>query len=381
MADGGSASQEYRYLPLQASVRASQVDVLKYFLMPVHGCDDVAVWWELRRLLKPLWDHGQVTKSSCHRFLKRHWPSFQSAFELLGVDIGSCMRPSVTQGRAWGLVVEELNTCKAEGMGSTFAVFVVLLVLSERVRQCALQKQAISIMRDICMFTIGHDMLGLDLACAVHAPAPEDPEQVCDDDVATDVSCSHTSRVDVPRVAQVVPYFLIVLLRLGKRCHRCREWLCVALSMLATTIAVALVKPDVGKKSVENLPLLRGPKRHRRLDKDLAADAAKAVVDHRFRSTSRMAVVGNIVVPRTTARTIDSQMVADYQLACAHFGSQTNQVFLSLDASVIDGEGTTFWGAWWHKHQVGGWLVPQETLVFIVAPSSEIDCMLTNLLC
>lgn len=140
-----------------------------------------------------------------------------------------------------------------------------------------------------------------------------------------------------------------------------REWFALVLELLSVVAEAPAAQDIIGKSSPENCPVLRGKKRARTLDKTIGAHAAEAVASKRFRSTARLGASGNIPMPRSTARSVDSQLIDDYVYNVREVSDKSCQVQISLDASVVGGEDTTFNPAWWRKLELGAWLVPQAT--------------------
>lgn len=186
---------------------------------------------------------------------------------------------------------------------------------------------------------------------------------MCDADGEDMLRCHHMEAVGLPVSPRDVGSFLLKLFKLADKCHKAREWCGQAIEQTSAAMDKKLIEGDFGQASIENLPTLHGRSRRRRIDKDMSVAIAQAVVDRRFRSSSRMSVAGSVDIARAGARSADSQLIVDYQLAVQKVGSEQSQVQVSLDASVIGGEDTIFFAAWWPGAHLGAWLAPQVRVV------------------
>lgn len=356
--------RDVRYFPVPAQARASAVDVWKAFLIPPPQLGKQRqVWWELRRALRPLWETTHSATALFHMWFRRRKQNMQEALEGFGLRFDDHLRPSIKQARSWGLSEEEMALCKAEAVGTTVALLLSLVVLKFIVRRKELQVQCANILGDLCCVALGCGDIQFDLHLDESTDLSDAEEPICHEGGLDSLQCGHMAQVNIPRDARGIAAFLIELHMLAGLCHRAREWLAQALGTISHEMDSAIISQGFGEATIEYIPVLRGRSRRRRIDKDMVLSMVDAVIDRRFRSSSRMAVAGSMDLARTSARTSDSQLIADYQLATHLIGSRNCQVQVSRDASVIGGEDTTFFAAWFPLERICAWLVPQATRV------------------
>ena len=60
----------------------------------------------------------------------------------------------------------------------------------------------------------------------------------------------------------------------------------------------------------------------------------------------------------STAKSLDAKMVESYANEIKLVAQGAQLVLISSDASVIYGENTMFYAAWWPEREQGGWLLP-----------------------
>ena len=341
-------------------MRRSGVEGIKLYHFDEPGLADRQIYWELRHAFQPLWESEEHCEVIFHRWWKRAFARhLKETIEALGLDADH-LRVSVRQAHALGLDMEVTKWCAAEAIGSTDFVVLALGTFACKMKRRVSKDCAQAILKDFLVCTLPNDMAMGSLAWPEEGP-PLLPA-LCEHANESGRQCRHIEDLEAPTNEFEVAGFVLSLVARSLRCDLAKEWLARVLNTLHEAIDARVIQGVVGRNSPENFPVLRGRKRARRLDKNIGAHAAEAVAAKRFRSTARMGACGNIPVPKQTARSVDSQTVVDYVYSVRDLSSQSSQLQVSLDASVIAGEDTLFMAAWWHRLQKGAWLVPQVPL-------------------
>jgi len=340
----------------------SQWRYQKIFIFAQEVFDSGRVFWEMRTLCRGL---QRTQKWEMSEFWRRRKARACEVLAKHGLHV-THVRPSLEAYRSLP-VQEQFQEAREflqhEYTISTEAMFALLFMWANEARDQSVRQEAQALIHDVLEQCFGQADSFWSVLRFPEERQADLLEMVCED-VAAGVRCRHvgnfvrmSASIDRERASNVVPWLLQVA-----SCDCPRSWLWY--TEMVQQISLQVQHQVVGSQShfaasPEGIRMPRGAKRHLRLDTELRNTALEAVRGKRFKSQAWCQRGGAVQVPRTTAQNFEAQWLGDYIFNLADQAKDTRQLCLALDASVLGGEDTLVFAAWFPKTRKAGWLTPQ----------------------